>query len=137
MLSQGLSEFSAALDELGVSDRVATFTILDFGRTLAPDFGGTLPSNGKGSNHGWGGHNLVMGRGVAGNRVYGDYPDTTPDNPLDVGRGRYIPTTSIDEFYAELALWFGVGAADLDRVLPNIRRFYAPESATAPIGFMI
>ena len=129
MVSRGLGEFNAALTELGVNDCVTTFTISDFGRTLT--------SNGKGSDHGWGGHNLVMGAGVAGGSLYGEYPQLTPGNALDVGRGRYIPTTSVDLFYAELALWFGVAPADLDLVLPNIRRFYAPESATAPLGFMI
>ena len=67
-----------------------------------------------------------MGGAVAGRRVYGEYPVLIPDNALDVGRGRYIPTTSVDAFYAELALWFGIAPADLDTVLPNIRRFYSP-----------
>ncbi|MGE0621986.1 MAG: DUF1501 domain-containing protein [Pseudomonadales bacterium] len=129
VVSRGLAEFHAALTELGVSDRVTTFTISDFGRTLT--------SNGKGSDHGWGGHSLVMGAAVAGGDVFGVYPDIDPGNPLDVGRGRYIPTTSVDEFYAELALWFGVAAADLGLVLPNIGRFYAPGSGTAPLGFLL
>lgn len=128
VVSRGLAEFQAALNELGVFDCVTTFTISDFGRTLT--------SNGKGSDHGWGGHNLVMGGAVRGATVHGEYPELTPDNPLDVGRGRYIPTTSVDEFYADLALWFGVAPEDLDRVLPNIRRFYAPESGTPPVGLM-
>ncbi|MCB1685619.1 MAG: DUF1501 domain-containing protein [Pseudomonadales bacterium] len=128
-VSRGLSEFHSALTELGVSDCVTTFTISDFGRTLT--------SNGKGSDHGWGGHNLVMGAGVSGRNIYGSYPEIVPGNPLDVGRGRYIPTTGTDLFYAELALWFGVAPVDLDRVLPNIRRFYSPESGTPPLGLMI
>ncbi len=107
---------------------MTTFTISDFGRTLT--------SNGKGSDHGWGGHQLVMGGAVAGRNVYGAYPVLIPDNALDVGRGRYIPTTSVDAFYAELALWFGIAPSELDLVLPNIRRFYAPESMTPPVGFM-
>jgi uncharacterized protein (DUF1501 family) len=127
-VAAALSEFQQALAELGVSDAVTTFTISDFGRTLT--------SNGKGSDHGWGGHQLVMGGAVAGRKVYGAYPVLIPDNALDVGRGRYIPTTSVDAFYAELALWFGIAPSELDLVLPNIRRFYAPESMTAPVGFM-
>ena len=129
VVSRGLAEFHAAMNELGVSDRVTTFTISDFGRTLT--------SNGKGSDHGWGGHSLVMGGAVAGGDVYGSYPEIDPGNPLDVGRGRYIPTTSADEFYAELALWFGVAAGDLELVLPNIRRFYASGSGDLPVGFMM
>ncbi len=129
VVSQALSEFHSAMTELGVLDRVTTFTISDFGRTLT--------SNGKGSDHGWGGNSLVMGGAVNGGNVYGDYPEIDPGNPLDVGRGRFIPTTSTDELYAELALWYGVGAGDLDFVLPNIGRFYDTGSGAAPIGFMI
>jgi uncharacterized protein (DUF1501 family) len=128
VVSRALSEFHSAMTELGVLDRVTTFTISDFGRTLT--------SNGKGSDHGWGGNSLVMGGGVAGGNVYGEYPEIDPGNPLDVGRGRYIPTTSVDELYAELALWYGVGSGDLDFVLPNISRFYDTGSGAAPIGFM-
>ena len=128
-VASALSEFQQAMVELGVGDAVTTFTISDFGRTLT--------SNGKGSDHGWGGHQLAMGGAVAGRRVYGEYPTLIPDNALDVGRGRYIPTTSVDAFYAELALWFGIAPSDLDVVLPNIRRFYAPESMTPPVGFMV
>ena len=127
-VAAALSEFQQAMVELGVADAVTTFTISDFGRTLT--------SNGKGSDHGWGGHQLAIGGAVTGKRVYGEYPVLVPDNALDVGRGRYIPTTSVDAFYAELALWFGIAPADLELVLPNIRRFYAPESMTPPVGFM-
>jgi uncharacterized protein (DUF1501 family) len=127
-VAAALSEFQQALTEIGVADAVTTFTISDFGRTLT--------SNGKGSDHGWGGHQLVMGGAVAGRSVYGAYPTLVADNALDVGRGRYIPTTSVDVFYAELALWFGIAPSELDLVLPNIRRFYAPESMTKPVGFM-
>jgi len=128
VVAAALAEFQQSMVELGVSDAVTTFTISDFGRTLT--------SNGKGSDHGWGGHQMVMGGAVAGRDVYGAYPVLIPDNALDVGRGRYIPTTSVDAFYAELALWFGIAPSELDLVLPNIRRFYAPESLTSPIGFM-
>ncbi len=128
-ISSALAQFQQAMTELGVADGVTTFTISDFGRTLT--------SNGKGSDHGWGGHQLVMGGAVRGADVYGAYPSLLPGNALDVGRGRYIPTTSVDELYAELALWFGITPADLDLVLPNIGRFYATQSGTAPIGFMI
>lgn len=127
-IGAGLAEFHQAMTELGVADAVTTFTISDFGRTLT--------SNGKGSDHGWGGHQLVMGGAVRGRDVFGAYPSLVPDNALDVGRGRYIPTTSVDEYYAELALWFGIAPADLEIVLPNVRRFYSPESGVAPVGFI-
>ena len=127
-VSRGLSEFRNALVELGVFDEVTTFTTSDFGRTLT--------SNGKGSDHGWGGHHVVMGGSVAGGLIYGHYPELSPGNLLDTGRGVYAPTTSVDEYFAELALWFGVPPSDLATVLPNVGTFYAPGSATPPMGFL-
>ena len=128
LVSRGLREFRDSLAQLGVLQQVATFTTSDFGRTLT--------SNGKGSDHGWGGHHIIMGGGVQGGRFYGDYPEIYPGNPLDVERGVYAPTTSVDEYFAELALWFGVPASDLDIVLPNIRRFYSPGANSTPLGFL-
>ena len=127
-ISRGLLEFRDALAELGVLDAVTTFTTSDFGRTLT--------SNGKGSDHGWGGHHIVMGGAVDGGRIYGEYPVLAMNSPLDVGRGVYAPTTAVDEYFAELARWFGVPASELDQVLPNVRSFYSPERTTPPIGFM-
>ncbi|MEM8983454.1 MAG: DUF1501 domain-containing protein [Pseudomonadota bacterium] len=126
-ISQGLIEFRNALVELGVFADVTTFTTSDFGRTLT--------SNGRGSDHGWGGHHVVMGGAVNGGQIYGDYPLLASNSPLDVGRGIYIPTTSIDAYFAELALWFGVSTADIDYVLPNLRAFYTP-GTPPPLGFM-
>ncbi len=127
-ISRGLGEFYEATNELGLQNNVVTFTISDFGRTLT--------SNGRGSDHGWGGHNLVMGGSVSGGSIYGSYPDLTLGSELDLGRGRLLPTTSVDEFYAELALWFGIDASDLPTVLPNIESFYALNSDTLPLGFL-
>ena len=127
-IDAGLSEFQAAMNALGLADRVTTFTTSDFGRTLT--------SNGKGSDHGWGGHHIIMGGAVNGGRLYGEYPEIYPGNPLDVGRGIYAPTTSVDEYFAELALWFGVSGDDLRTVLPNIGSFYTPVSGGRPLGFL-
>ena len=127
VVSKGLSEFHAALTELGVLNDVLTFTASDFARTLT--------SNGQGSDHAWGGNHIVMGGPVAGGDIYGQYPQLYADNDLDTGRGRLIPTTSCDEYFAELALWFGVSPSDLPTVLPNIGRFYTPGSGP-PIGFL-
>ena len=127
-VSQGLAEFRNALTDLGLLDQVATFTISDFGRTLT--------SNGKGSDHGWGGHQIIMGGGVDGGRIFGSYPEISATSPLDTGRGRYVPTTSTDVYFAELALWFGVAASDLSLVLPNVDRFYSPGSG-APMGMLL
>lgn len=128
-ISQGLSEFHAALTAMGVLQDVVTFSISDFGRTLT--------SNGRGSDHGWGGNNLVMGGGLAGGRVYGEYPEMALGTELDLGRGRFLPTTSVDEFYAELGLWYGVQPGELDLVLPNIGRFYDVSGAAPPIGYLL
>lgn len=128
-VSRGLQEFRNALVELGVFNEVTTFTTLDFGRTLT--------SNGKGPDHAWGGHHIVMGGSVnGGGTIYRDYPILSASNPLDVGRGVYAPTTSVDDYFAELARWFGVPASELDQVLPNVRNFYSPVSGQAPVGFL-
>ena len=128
LLSRALREFYDATDELGVADQVTTFTISDFGRTLT--------SNGRGSDHGWGGNQIVMGGAVHGGQVVGSYPALAAGNPLDTGRGRLIPTLSVDEYFAELALWFGVSPGELEVVLPNLHRFYDPSVGGPPLGFL-
>ena len=128
-VSKGLHEFRSALKEVNAFDDVATFTISDFGRTLT--------SNGKGSDHGWGGHQIVMGGGTKGGDIYGTYPEISDSSPLDVGRGIYIPTMSVEEYFGEIALWFGVSPSDLEEVLPRIRTFYSPESPSSPVGFLV
>jgi uncharacterized protein (DUF1501 family) len=77
-----------------------------------------------------------MGGAVNGGKIYGTYPSLTLKSPLDLGRGRLIPTTSTDQYFAELALWFGASPSDLPLLLPNINRFYNPQSGTNPLGFM-
>ena len=126
VVSRALGEFHSALAELGVLRDVVTFTASDFGRTLT--------SNGRGSDHAWGGHHMVMGGAVRGGEIYGTYPQLYAGNELDTGRGRLIPTTSCDEYFAELASWFGVADSDLTTVLPNLGRFHAPGSGP-PVGF--
>jgi uncharacterized protein (DUF1501 family) len=128
-ISGGLAQFRDALVELGIFNDVTTFTISDFGRTLT--------SNGKGSDHGWGGHHIVMGGSVTGGQIYGEYPLLSPYGPLDVGRGVYVPTTAVDQYFAELALWFGVSRNDLSIVLPNVARFYSPTDPNPPLGFAL
>lgn len=124
-VSSALSGFQAAMGGLGVNDEVTAFTASDFGRTF--------DSNGRGSDHGWGSHHMVVGGAVNGRRVYGDYPDLdlADGNPLDTGRGRWIPTTSVDQYGATLARWFGVSESNLATVFPNIGNF-----ATSDLGFM-
>lgn len=128
-VSQALKNFQDAMDGLGMTDKVVTFTASDFARTLN--------SNGKGSDHAWGGNQIVMGGPVRGGRVHGDYPTSlAPGNDLDVGRGRLIPTTSVDEMAAELAMWYGVeNDNNMEVILPNIRNFLRSGDGY-PIGFI-
>ena len=128
VVSAAVGSFHNAMSLLGVQDQVALFTASDFGRTLS--------SNGRGSDHAWGGNHFVVGGGVDGRKIFGQYPSLYDNNPLDVGRGRLIPTVSVDEYFAELALWLGVGQSNLPLVLPNITRFYDPNSSDWPVGFM-
>lgn len=128
-LNDALSEFYAATQELGVSDCVTTFTISDFARTLS--------SNGNGTDHAWGGNALVMGGAVKGKDMYGEYPILSLNTDLELGGGIMLPTTAADEYFAELALWFGISPNDLSLVLPNIGNFYDINSSTAPLGFLI
>lgn len=127
-ISEAVGAFYDTLTALGMQDQVVTFTASDFGRTLT--------SNGRGSDHAWGGNHFVVGGAVNGQRVFGEYPQLFEDNPLDTGRGRLIPTTSVDAYFAELALWFGVPKSSLPLVVPNISRFYSTGSSTPPVGFL-
>ncbi|MEY2519968.1 MAG: hypothetical protein QOF24_1727 [Verrucomicrobiota bacterium] len=117
-LSQALNAFYSSTIELGVSQQVTAFTASDFGRTY--------PTNGSGSDHGWGSHQFVLGGAVQGGRLFGTFPTLAVNGPDDTGQGRWIPTTSVDEFSATLATWFGVSASELPIVLPNIGRFAHP-----------
>ena len=122
-VSQALNAFYNATIELGVANQVTTFTASDFGRTFT--------SNGDGSDHGWGNHQIILGGAVNGGDIYGKMPSLAIGGPDDTGRGRWIPTTSVDEYAATLATWFGVSATDLPLVLPNIGRFAHPN-----LGFL-
>jgi uncharacterized protein (DUF1501 family) len=128
-ISAAVGAFYHALTLLGVQNQVTLFSASDFGRTLT--------SNGRGSDHAWGGVQFVVGGGVNGRRVFGQYPDMYPANPLDLGRGRLIPTLSVDQYFAELALWLGVSKSNLARVLPNIGNFYSASSSSPPLGFLL
>jgi uncharacterized protein (DUF1501 family) len=114
-LNGALTAFHAATVELGVADKVTTFTASDFGRTLS--------SNSDGSDHGWGSHHFVMGGAVKGGRFYGTAPHISIDTDDQVGQGRLLPSTGVDQFGATLAQWFGCTASELPGVLPNIGNF--------------
>ena len=129
-LSQCMNAFQSAMDQIAAlhndpsfAQRVTAFTCSDFGRTF--------PSNGQGSDHGWGNHHLIMGGAVKGQQTYGTFPTLDVGGPDDTSTGRWIPTTACDQFFATLATWFGVDNSNLTTVFPNIGRF-----ATPNLGFI-
>jgi uncharacterized protein (DUF1501 family) len=114
-ISTSIKSFYDALTEMGMESSVTLFTHSDFGRTLT--------SNGDGSDHAWGGVQLVAGGAVRGGNMFGAYPVLETGGLQDVGGGRLIPTTSADQYAATLASWFGVADADLVKVAPSINNF--------------
>ena len=122
-LSQSLLAFQRAMEQLGLSNNVSAFTASDFGRTF--------PSNGQGSDHGWGSHHLILGGAVKGQRTYGTFPTLAVNGPDDTSTGRWIPTTAIDQYFATLATWFGVDNSNVATVFPNLGRFSTPN-----LGFL-
>jgi uncharacterized protein (DUF1501 family) len=130
-LSAALKAFYEALEFLEVENDVLTFSVSDFARTLGAN-------TNVGSDHAWGANHIVMGGSVDGGKIYGSYPDLYPGNSLDLGRGRLIPTTAVDEYAAQIAMWFGLDNDNvLETVLPNIRTFYSSSETTPPLGFML
>ena len=125
-----LDEFYRAMVEVGAADQVTTFTASDFGRTLA--------SNGDGSDHGWGGHHFILGGAVNGGQFYGTAPSISVEDDGQVGRGRLLPSTSVDEYSATLAKWLGVETGEIPIISPNIANFNTPDlgfmRADAPVG---
>jgi uncharacterized protein (DUF1501 family) len=129
-LSIAMKAFYDATVELGIASSVTTFTLSDFGRTLQPaGAGGTV-----GTDHGWGNHQFVMGGSVLGGNFYGvpgsngtPFPTLQLSGPDDTDtRGRWIPTSSVDQYAATLATWFGVAGPDLPTVFPLLGRFTTP-----------
>ncbi len=122
-LSQSMLAFQRAMEQLGLANNVTAFTASDFGRTF--------PSNGKGTDHGWGSHHLILGGAVRGQRTYGAFPTLAINGPDDTSTGRWIPTTAVDQYFATLASWLGIDNSNLATVFPNLGRF-----STANLGFI-
>jgi uncharacterized protein (DUF1501 family) len=116
-LSPALAAFYDATQELGVAQSVTTFTESDFSRTFQP-------TTDDGSDHAWGSHHLVLGGAVQGGQIFGKFPTFELAGPDDADvRGRWIPTTSIDQYGATLCSWFGIPDASLAAVFPNFPNF--------------
>jgi len=135
-VGNAMKAFYDATVELGIESQVVTFTLSDFGRTLQPaGSAGTV-----GSDHAWGNHHLVIGASVIGGDFYGvSGPSGTVFPTLQLGgpddtdtRGRWIPTTSVDQYAATLARWFGVDEININTVFPQLRNF-----STRDLRFMI
>lgn len=132
-LNHALQYFDTTLSAMGVAQNVTTFTASDFGRSFT--------SNGDGSDHGWGGHHLVMGGAVQGGDVYGAFPVLARKNsrengfdgsPDQIHNGILLPRISVDQYGATLGRWFGLSSAQLGEVFPNLVNF----SGQADLGFM-
>ncbi len=119
--------FQRAMEQLGVSNNVTTFTASDFSRTL--------PTNSQGSDHGWGAHHFIMGGAVSGGQTYGTLPTFAINGPNDTGLGRWIPTLAVDQYSATLARWFGLDQNSIESVFPNLTRF-SGSYAGGYLGFM-
>lgn len=136
-VSKAMTAFHAATVELGLADKVTAFTASDFGRALS--------SNGNGTDHGWGGHHLVVGGAVRGRAFYGTPPapsigeTSAPEDQWHVGQGRLLPTTAVDQMAATLGRWFGAADDELRLVLPNLRNFGGTQAGMnypVNLGFM-
>ena len=114
-LDVALNAFYRATASMGIANNVTTMTMSDFGRTLR--------SNGQGSDHGWGGHHLVLGGAVNGGRFAGAFPTVALNTATDVGEGRLLPAVASDAYAATLASWLGASPGELATIFPNLSRF--------------
>ena len=126
-INEAIKIFWENIVALGLENNVILYTASDFGRTLS--------SNGSGSDHAWGGNHFIIGGSANGGKIYGNYPSLAMGGPLDIGRGRVLPTTSVDAYMAEIAGWFGVPQSELATVIPNIHNFNL-SNLTSPLGIL-
>ena len=123
-LGSAFEYFDGVMVNMGLSNNVTSFTISDFGRTLT--------SNSDGTDHGWGSHHFVVGGAVQGQNMYGQYPVIGSNQANDLGAGRLIPTTAVEQYAGTLASWFGLSDGQIRNVFPNFGNF-----GTSPhLGFM-
>jgi uncharacterized protein (DUF1501 family) len=134
-LAHGMRYFDTALGALGARNNVTAFTASDFGRTFT--------SNGDGTDHGWGGHHMVMGGAVRGGDLYGRFPTFGPKNANNnafdssadmLSNGAMLPATSVDQLGATLGRWFGLSDGQVSDIFPNLANF---DAGVRNLGFMM
>lgn len=129
-LAPALVAFQTALAQLGLEDSVTCFTLSDFGRTLKPNAS-------AGTDHGWGNNHFVLGAAVKGGATYGSFPSHVLGGADDYGvnswewQGRFIPSTSVDQYVATLASWMGLSDSQILGMLPQLAQF-----STRKLGFL-
>ena len=124
-LNEAIEIFWTAIQSMGLQNNVVLYTASDFGRTLT--------SNGSGSDHAWGGNHFIISGSANGGEIYGEYPDLALNNSsTDLGRGRILPTTSVDTYMATLANWYGVPHSEMSTVIPNVNNFNLDFSNPTP-----
>jgi uncharacterized protein (DUF1501 family) len=128
-VSRCMIAFQRAMEQLGVSDQVTTFTASDFARTFI--------SNSQGTDHAWGSHHFVMGGAVNGGETFGSMPTFALSGPNDTAsNGGWIPTLAVDQHAATLAKWFGVDSSVMANIFPNLSRFSGTQYGS-DVGFML
>ncbi|MCH9023091.1 MAG: DUF1501 domain-containing protein [Planctomycetes bacterium] len=135
-LGRSLKAFSTAMKALTVDDKVLTISHSDFARTLTPN---KVDPTTAGSDHAWGSHQIVMGGPVDGGKIFGFFPSLVIGGDQDAGtkgRGRWIPTTSVEQYQAVAADWLGVQSEQLAMIFPNLSRFEDPFNPAANLGFI-
>ena len=134
-LDDGLTDFDQAIQQLGLLSNTLLFSASEFGRTFKPN----KTDASAGSDHGWGGHVFMYGGAVKGKNLYGHYPDLTPGGPNESSntRGRWIPTSAVDQYGAMLTKWLGADSNSLEAIFPNLSRFDNPiTSSSANMKFI-
>lgn len=130
-LSQAVGAFYTATQEVGTDALTTTFTASEFGRTLQPN-------GNAGTDHAWGSHHFIVGTGanhggsLHGGQIWGQFPSLALGGANDANtRGTLVPTTSVDQYSATMAEWFGVTAANINSIFPYVANF-----PTANLGFL-
>ena len=124
-VADALAAFYNATVELGVANQVTAFTASDFGRTLT--------GNNDGSDHGWGSMHFMLGGAVKGGALYGSPPVVANNGEDDVGQGRLLPSTAVEQYAATLGKWLGISDSELIDLLPNLKNF---DASTRNLGFL-